>query len=101
MNARSTVDVDRTARAGRAASAILLARSEPLFVIAGLPDPVADVATLRDLHKMASDLREAMRLFAPLYPRADYERWSRRLRTVTRSVTRTLSSPRSAPRRVA
>jgi hypothetical protein len=86
MDARSTVDAERTTRAARAATAILLARSEPLFVLAALTDPVADSATLADLHMAATGLRETMRLFSPLYPRSDYERWVRRLRLVTRLV---------------
>jgi hypothetical protein len=82
----SSMEVDRTTKAAKAATDILLKRSEGLFLLAAMPEPVADPATLADLGTLAFELRETMRLFAPLYPSAEYERWWRRVRTVTRAV---------------
>jgi hypothetical protein len=86
MSAQVDATKDSVAKVGRFAAETLVARSEPLFAIMGSPDAISDAAALAGLYASASDLRESLRLFSPLYPRVDGELWSRRLRKVTRSV---------------
>jgi CHAD domain-containing protein len=69
-----------------AAPAMLVAKAEPLFRLEGAARSGADVDAVHDMRVASRRLREAMRLFAPLYPRQSFARWSGRIRRVTRAL---------------
>jgi CHAD domain-containing protein len=82
----SVSGVDATTALLTAAPAMLVAKAEPFFRLEGAARSGADVDAVHDMRVASRRLREAMRLFAPLYPRQSFARWSGRVRRVTRAL---------------
>jgi len=69
-----------------AAPALLEAKARPLFELEDAARGGADMDAVHDMRVASRRLREAMRLLEPLYGGADYRRWYRRVRRITRSL---------------
>jgi CHAD domain-containing protein len=69
-----------------AAPAMLVAKAEPFFRLEDAARSGADVEAVHDMRVASRRLREAMRLFAPLYPGRAFARWYSKVRRVTRSL---------------
>lgn len=69
-----------------AAPAILIAKGEPFFRLEDAARSGADVEAVHDMRVASRRLREAMRLFAPLYAPKASAQWSARVRRVTRAL---------------
>lgn len=68
-----------------AAPELLLARSGPLFRLEAKAAAGLDPDVVHDLRVSSRRLREALRLFSPLYPRGEHRVWYGRARTITRT----------------
>lgn len=71
---------------GAAAPLILRAKAVPMFALAERAADGTDADAVHDMRVASRRLREALRLFAPLYPRRELRRWQRRVRDVTRAL---------------
>lgn len=71
---------------GSAAPLILRAKAVPVFALAERAADGTDAGAVHDMRVASRRLREALRLFAPLYPRRELKRWQRRVREVTRAL---------------
>lgn len=71
---------------GSAAPLILRAKAVPMFAHAGRAADGTDADAVHDMRVASRRLREALRLFAALYPRREFKRWRRRVRAVTRAL---------------
>jgi CHAD domain-containing protein len=69
-----------------AAPAILVARAKPLFRLLSAAAGGTDEDAVHDMRVASRRLREAMRLFGPLYPGRDFAAWYRVARRVTRAL---------------
>lgn len=78
--------VDAGTPLGEAAPALLRAKAKPLFELEGDARGGADMDAVHDMRVASRRLREAMRLFGPLYPRRDFKAWYRSIRTITRAL---------------
>ncbi len=70
----------------RAAPALLLSKSEPLFALEDSARGGADIDAVHDMRVASRRLREAMRLLEPLYPPKAFRTWYRRVRRITRAL---------------
>lgn len=71
---------------GSAAPLILRAKAVPMFALAERAADGTDADAVHDMRVASRRLREALRLFAPLYPRRELKRWQHRVRAVTRAL---------------
>ncbi|MBN1193651.1 MAG: CHAD domain-containing protein [Coriobacteriia bacterium] len=87
MNRRFVVpDVDASTPLADAASALLLSKAEPLFVLEADARGGADADAVHDMRVASRRLREAMRLLGPVYPRREFRAWYKRVRRITRAL---------------
>ena len=78
--------VDAGTPLGEAAPALLRAKAKPLFELEDDARGGADMDAVHDMRVASRRLREAMRLFAPLYPQREFKAWYRSIRTITRAL---------------
>ncbi len=78
--------VDAATPLFEAAPAILLAKATPLFDLEEAVSGGTDADAVHDMRVASRRLREAMRIFRPLYPGRDYRTWYRYARRVTRAL---------------
>jgi CHAD domain-containing protein len=78
--------VDAGTPLGEAAPALLRAKARPLFELEDDARGGADMDAVHDMRVASRRLREAMRLFEPLYPRREFKAWYRSIRTITRAL---------------
>ena len=71
---------------GSAAPLILRAKAVPMFALAERAADGTDADAVHDMRVASRRLREALRLFAAVYPRREFKRWQRRVRDVTRAL---------------
>jgi CHAD domain-containing protein len=69
-----------------AAPAILLAKASPLFALEEAARSGTDADAVHDMRVASRRLREALRLFRPLYPAREMDAWYRTIRNVTRAL---------------
>jgi CHAD domain-containing protein len=82
----SVPGVDAGTPIATAAPAILIAKGEPFFQLEDAARSGADVDAVHDMRVASRRLREATRLFVPLYPPKASAQWSARVRRVTRAL---------------
>jgi CHAD domain-containing protein len=71
---------------GRAAGRILADRSGPLFRLEARASSSDDADAVHDMRVASRRMREALGLFAPVYPAKDLRRWQKTVRKVTASL---------------
>ena len=71
---------------GRAAGLILIERARPLFALEAKAVSGEDMDAVHDMRVSSRRVREALALFAPVYPAKDLRRWQKALRRVTASL---------------
>lgn len=87
MNKRFVIPgVDAGTPLGEAATALLLAKAEPLFDLEEAARGGADMDAVHDMRVASRRLREALRLVRPLYPDKAFRKWYRRIRRITRAL---------------
>ena len=87
MGKRSTVEgVTADTPLAVAAPAVLLAKAEPLFALEKAARSGTDADAVHDMRVASRRLREALRLFRPLYPSREMDAWYRKIRGVTRAL---------------
>ena len=87
MNKRFAVEgVDAQTPLAEAAPALLRAKAKPLFALEDAARGGADMDAVHDMRVASRRLREAMRLFEPLYPPAEFKSWYRNIRSITRAL---------------
>jgi CHAD domain-containing protein len=82
----SVSGVDASTPLMAAAPAMLVAKAEPFFRLESAARSGADVDAVHDMRVASRRLREAMRMFAPLYPHQEFARWNARVKRVTRAL---------------
>ena len=87
MDKRFEVDgVDASTPLVDAAPRVLSVKAAPLFELEAAARGGADADAVHDMRVASRRLREAMRLFQPLWDSSAFQRWYRRVRRVTRSL---------------
>ena len=87
MNPRFLVPgVDSTTPLSAAAPAILATKAAPLFQLEGAARSGADADAVHDMRVASRRLREAWRLFSPLYDESASAGWFASIRRVTRTL---------------
>jgi CHAD domain-containing protein len=70
----------------KAAPAILAAKASPLFRLEESARIGADIDAVHDMRVASRRVREAMRLFKPVYAPVEWKRWYSRVRRITRAL---------------